>query len=456
MHAFDHASLLAGMQFKGWSGACSGTGGCDLNISGETQVGASFAAGQVTIEVQLTGTGSGRVTSAPAGIDCPGTCAMAVAPGTVITMSQTAGTGSSFSGWGGGCSGLSCVVTVSGATKPIFANFGPALLPADPCAGIVVPAVTPADLKTFEVTGSEGGCLSAGTDLLGNLYVSTGYAKPSVVTSTGHTVQNAFLAASLQSGFTSVSGLLDPVAPPVVHYQSYSADGAVLTSFDIPNGPLAFAKNPNGGSVLASGKCDEGGATSTIQLFYFDDANTPTRTAKVTGQGCMDNNLRVLVDTEGLTLLVYPNSSAPLFGVPARRSAARWIDASGRPVTDWFDAGPLTGMGFIMQPIIGGGAAIASENWTFFPSGKAQAAQPPSVLALGGFGFQWIVLGGKAYAVVSSTTRAVIAPTGEICGQLPPLGDAISAFFVGRDGTFMAFSRVQNPCVVSYYPRLLK
>jgi hypothetical protein len=50
----------------------------------------------------------------------------------------------------------------------------------------------------------------------------------------------------------------------------------------------------------------------------------------------------------------------------------------------------------------------------------------------------------------------VIAPTGEICGQLPPLGDAISAFFVGRDGTFMAFSRVQNPCVVSYYPRLLK
>src|SRR6266446_8118181 len=66
------AMPAAGMLFMGWSGACSGTGGCDLNISGETQVGASFAAGQVAIQVQLTGTGSGSVTSAPAGIDCPG------------------------------------------------------------------------------------------------------------------------------------------------------------------------------------------------------------------------------------------------------------------------------------------------------------------------------------------------------------------------------------------------
>src|SRR5712671_5268381 len=193
------AMPAAGMQFTGWIGACSGTGGCDLNISGETRVGASFAAGQVTIEVQLTGTGSGRVTSAPAGIDCPGTCAMAMAPGTVITMSQTARTDSSFIGWGGGCSGLSCVVTASATTKPIFANFGLALQPADPCAGIAIPAVTRADLKTFDVTGSNGGCLSAGTDLLGNLYVTADYAKTFVVTSTGHTVQNAFLAASLRS-----------------------------------------------------------------------------------------------------------------------------------------------------------------------------------------------------------------------------------------------------------------
>jgi hypothetical protein len=449
------AMPASGMQFMGWSGACSGTGGCDLNISGETQVGASFATGPVTIQVQLVGTGSGRVTSAPAGIDCPGTCGMTVPPGTVITMSQTAGTGSSFIGWGGGCSGLSCVLTASATTRAIFANFGPPLHSADPCEGIVVPAVTPADLKTFHLTDSKVGCIDARTDLLGNLYVTADCGKPFVVSSTGHTVQDASVAASLRSGFTSVSGLLDPVRPPALHYQSYSPEGTLLNSFEIPNGPLAFAQNPNGGSVLASGKCDEGGATSTIQLFYFDDANTPTRTAKVTGQGCMGNNLRILVDTAGLTLLVYPNSYAPLFGVPARRSAARWIDASGRPVTDWFDAGPLTGMGFLMQPIIGGGAAIASQNWTFFPSGKAQAAQPPSVLALGGFGFQWIVLGGKAYAVVSPTTRAVIAPTGEICGQLPPLGDAMSTFFVGRDGTFMAFSQVP-PGVVSYYPRLLK
>ena len=418
---------------------------------GKSSPGSEEVAATATLNIAVTG--QGMVTS-PDGINCAGNCARPATVGKSVHLDAMPATGMQFMGWSGACSGTGgCDLSISGETQ-VGASFASQVKPADPCAGIVVPAVTPADLKTFDVSGSNGGCFSAGTDLLGNLYVSTAYG--GVVTSTGHTVQNAFLAASLQSGFTSLSGLLDPVPPPVVHYQSYSADGAVLTSFDIPNGPLDFAQNPNGGSVLASGKCDEGRATSTIQLFYFDDANTPTRTAKVTGQGCMGNNLRILVDTAGLTLLVYPNSYAPLFGVPARRSAARWIDASGRPVTDWFDAGPLTGMGFVMQPIIGGGAAIASEDWTFFPSGKAQAAPLPSVLALGGFGFQRIVLGGKAYAVISSTTRAVVAPTGEICGQLPPLGDAMSAFFVGRDGTFMAFSQVQHPCVVSYYPRLLK
>ena len=38
------AMPAAGMRFMGWSGACSGTGGCDLNISGETQVCSAFCA----------------------------------------------------------------------------------------------------------------------------------------------------------------------------------------------------------------------------------------------------------------------------------------------------------------------------------------------------------------------------------------------------------------------------
>jgi len=49
----------------------------------------------------------------------------------------------------------------------------------------------------------------------------------------------------------------------------------------------------------------------------------------------------------------------------------------------------------------------------------------------------------------------VVAPSGEVCGQLPDLGDANSGFFLGRDGTLIALGGA-NRCVISYYPRLLE
>jgi hypothetical protein len=233
---------------------------------------------------------------------------------------------------------------------------------------------------------------------------------------------------------------------------------------------LASAEDPDGGSVLASGKCDDGGASSTIDLFYFDDANMLTRTAKVTGAGCIKPGhvLKVIMDSAGLTLLAYANIDVSTFGVPARRFAARWLDASGSPVTDWFDAGPLLSVGFLVERFIGGGVALTSDgfSWTFFPSGKAQAEPPPAI----GSSFPLLgdahgqiarILGGKAYGVVSGNTVTVVAPSGEVCGRLPPLGDSNNRLFVGRDGTFIALSgtislTTTHRCSASYYPRLLK
>ena len=58
----------AGSEFKGWSGACSGTGSCKVTMSAAKSVGAEFALEKRQLSV--TKTGNGTVTSSPAGIDC--------------------------------------------------------------------------------------------------------------------------------------------------------------------------------------------------------------------------------------------------------------------------------------------------------------------------------------------------------------------------------------------------
>src|ERR1700682_2817352 len=110
--AVQRAALpAAGMLFTGWSGACSGTGGCTLTLAQDTQVGAAFAPAppaSVLLTVHRVGEGDGRVVSSPAGIACPGICAMSVPAGTAVTLSSNATATSQFEEFGGGCSGLTC------------------------------------------------------------------------------------------------------------------------------------------------------------------------------------------------------------------------------------------------------------------------------------------------------------------------------------------------------------
>ncbi|MCX5885490.1 MAG: RHS repeat protein [Proteobacteria bacterium] len=67
-----------------------------------------------TLTVNKTGTGSGTVTSNQAGIDCGTDCTEIYNQGTVVTLTATPDTGSTFAGWSGGCSGSgACQVTMN-------------------------------------------------------------------------------------------------------------------------------------------------------------------------------------------------------------------------------------------------------------------------------------------------------------------------------------------------------
>ncbi len=108
--------------FGGWSGACSGSGSCNITMAGAESVNAAFTIGE-TLTVTISGSGTGTVTSTPAGINCPTTCTASFPQNTNVTLSAAAGTNDAFSSWSGACTGsATCSVTLGGADS-VTANF---------------------------------------------------------------------------------------------------------------------------------------------------------------------------------------------------------------------------------------------------------------------------------------------------------------------------------------------
>jgi trimeric autotransporter adhesin len=109
----------------------NGTGSATISYTvaantGSTRSGNLVVAGLATFAVTQNGTalerltvtvtGSGTVTSSPAGIACPGTCSASFTSGTAVTLTAAAAMGYKFTGWSGACSGTgACVVTMNSA-----------------------------------------------------------------------------------------------------------------------------------------------------------------------------------------------------------------------------------------------------------------------------------------------------------------------------------------------------
>jgi uncharacterized repeat protein (TIGR02543 family) len=94
------------------------------------------------LTVTKAGSGSGTVTSSPAGIDCGATCSASFPSGTAVTLTAAPDAGSTFTGWGGDCTGTGpCVVTMDQdrtvtATFDIVAQPGPRVLKQDAVASL--------------------------------------------------------------------------------------------------------------------------------------------------------------------------------------------------------------------------------------------------------------------------------------------------------------------------------
>jgi Big-like domain-containing protein/List-Bact-rpt repeat protein len=120
----------SGSIFLGWSGfnQCNGSfHRCTLTIDSDQIIIAKFgiAPTSFTLTVSKIGSGSGKVTSSPFGIDCGEDCTEKYVAGanTQVTLTPSPDSGSVFTGWNGACSGTGdCTVSMFN-DKKIFTSF---------------------------------------------------------------------------------------------------------------------------------------------------------------------------------------------------------------------------------------------------------------------------------------------------------------------------------------------
>jgi hypothetical protein len=95
----------AGSVFAGWSegtgaaSACAGSGSCTFTLTADSSVGATYLL-ENTLALRETGTGTGTVTSEPAGLDCGLTCEAVFSHNRAVTLSAAPHEGR-VGGWSG-------------------------------------------------------------------------------------------------------------------------------------------------------------------------------------------------------------------------------------------------------------------------------------------------------------------------------------------------------------------
>jgi hypothetical protein len=163
---------------------------CSVTMSTAKSVTATFSLIERPLSVVKKGTGTGTVTSSPAGIECGGKCSASFVKGTVMTLSAAPGPGSEPVVWGG-CESVTaegkCVVTMSTA-KSVTATFD---LP------VFQLTVEKAGTGTGTVTSSPAGIECGGV-------CSAPFTEKSTVTLTGSPGVNS--AAVVWAGCTSTNG----------------------------------------------------------------------------------------------------------------------------------------------------------------------------------------------------------------------------------------------------------
>ena len=117
------ATPNAGYRFDYWSGACSGSGACQVTMNANRTVTAHFMR-QYVLTVIFTGDGSGTVTAVPPGAVYDDDTQVTYDVDTEVTLTAAPAAGSQFGGWSGAASGTQNPVTVTmNGDRTVFVQF---------------------------------------------------------------------------------------------------------------------------------------------------------------------------------------------------------------------------------------------------------------------------------------------------------------------------------------------
>jgi hypothetical protein len=281
-----------------------------------TEVSMTIPASQNTLSVVSAGTGSGAVTSAPAGISCGTICSSSFAAGTSVTLTATPNASSIFTGWSGACSGTgTCAVTMS-AAKSATATFA---------------------IKTFTISASAGangtitpsGTVSVnyGTTKAFTITPAAGYHVANVLVDgssigavTSYSFTNVFASHSISATFAAntytitpsvgANGTISPSVPQTVNQNA-------TTSFTVtPNSGYAIASVTGCGGTLIGTTYTTGPATANCTVTATFAAKTYTITPSVGANGTISPSVPQTVNQNATTsFTVTPNSGYAIASV---------------------------------------------------------------------------------------------------------------------------------------------
>ncbi len=266
-----------------------------------------------TLPLSVTVSGTGTVTSAPAGISCGATCTASFDASSQVTLTAAAGSGYTFSSWSGDCAGTTAATSVTmGAARSCTATFTansqpnppptPPSPPPPPPPPFVSPTNPPPAVIAADTTGSGQGTVS----------FASSFANPSTLSFTASQTSGAALPTWLSFDPSSVSFNYDVPLPPNLPIQPSADVSAEATARAVRAGrsivntvyPLSILVQTVPVSLSATGNGQT--YTATINMDFYAPRSPVAMTAvsySAAGVGGNANSVRPAVSWDGAQLV---------------------------------------------------------------------------------------------------------------------------------------------------------